>query len=145
MGILCVSCHKYAEDPFISLRNPEDRLKGTTWQFTSYQIYGVEHSHDFDNFLTPHTLTDVKFQFDENDLWYTIFNVTKSTIYSNHSDLSDANKTIRLGVNPIDSAAYKFADYVMKDTKGTYWTIVELYNSKFHISSNGVDIYFKKQ
>lgn len=57
LGSLCLSCHKYPEDPFISLRRPAKRIEGT-WNITSYQVWGKEHSHDFDSLLSPKTLTD---------------------------------------------------------------------------------------
>jgi len=36
------SCHKYPEDPFISLRRPEKRLVSKTWHLTSYKINGID-------------------------------------------------------------------------------------------------------
>src|SRR6185503_15505590 len=54
-----ISCHKYPEDSFISLRKPEYRLMGGSqknstgqWRFFSYKINGTEHSQDFDSFLS---------------------------------------------------------------------------------------------
>lgn len=57
-----VSCHKYPEDPFISFKQPWKRINGT-WMITSYQVYGIEHSHDFDSLLKPKTLTDYGINF----------------------------------------------------------------------------------
>ena len=52
-----ISCHKYPEDPFISLKRPWKRLEGT-WKFDSYKINGTEHVHDFDVFLNSISLND---------------------------------------------------------------------------------------
>ena len=57
-----ISCHKYPDDPFISLKRPFKRIEGT-WNITSYQINGVEHSHNFDSLLSPNTLTDCSIKF----------------------------------------------------------------------------------
>ncbi|MHB8260813.1 MAG: hypothetical protein ACYDCN_04790 [Bacteroidia bacterium] len=144
-----VSCHKYPEDPFISLKNPQDRLSGIgsgyTWKITSYQINGVEHSHDFDNFLSPHTLTDITFTFHpliprEGTQVYSINELNIRGI-----NWSIENNIISLGINyygvPIDSVAYKFDRYVLKNVG----TIIELYGKHLHITNYGTDIYFKKQ
>jgi hypothetical protein len=56
--ILGIECKKYPADPFISFQSPYARLTGSNWHINSYQINGVEHSHDFDSMLTPRTLTD---------------------------------------------------------------------------------------
>ena len=60
--VFIISCHKYPEDPFISFRRPGKRIEGT-WNITSYQVNGVEHSHDFDSLLTPKTLTNHAIKF----------------------------------------------------------------------------------
>jgi len=68
--VVFASCHKYPEDPFISFKRPAQRLAGT-WQITKYQVWGVDHSHDFDSLLNPNTLTNCSVNF---------------VLYSDHGD-----------------------------------------------------------
>lgn len=48
--VLCNSCHKYPQDPFISLRSPESRLIGKVWQLQSYKINGIDSVSKFKNY-----------------------------------------------------------------------------------------------
>ena len=147
-----VSCHKYPEDPFISLRKPENRIHDIYWQFTSYQIHGVEHSHDFDSILKPHTLTDFKLLlYKDRDAFY--YSVTDFGFYEKGIwELSTDNKTFWLDSYSNGYSSDKFYEDIFKpaiiDTNHwavVNWKIEDLYQKTFHISNNGIDIYFKKQ
>ena len=160
LSCLFVSCHKYPKDPFISLRRPVKRLEsgsGTTWRFTSYQISGVEHSHDFDPILTPNTLTDYALILSDNedDELYTIspVSVSGNRLVEGSYGISGDNKTLSIQAElaGVTTSAAKFFVEVFKPTQldSTHWTfinwtIVELYGKNLHITNNGIDIYFKK-
>ena len=152
-SFVLLSCKKYPEDPFISLRKPIDRSTGV-WQFTSYQINGVEHSHDFDSlFQKPQTLTDlaISFYLDRDAYYYFTQNGFNTTniMESGEYGISTDNTTFWIG--PVNSSGFPDAFYInvfkpiITGTKWTptNWTIVELYGKHFHISNNGIDIYFK--
>ena len=153
-SFVLLSCHKYSEDPFISFRRPIVRLCGG-WQFTSYQINGVEHIQDFDNFLAPYTLADLVIGFDYGVEQMADNYTISFEGYGGGYNLSTDYKTIEFfgqgdGI-PSDSTKVKFSHNVFKAqiiypyvTNSTTWTIVELYGKHFHISNNGVDIYFKR-
>jgi len=149
VALVCLfsSCHKYPEDPFISLRNPINRLMGTKWKFTSYKINGVDHSHDFDGFLSPNTLTDITFSFDKKEEVFFISNYNMAGQY----DINADKKSIWLGLDsqfPGDTVGHDFGTQILHDKNGgvkNYWIILELYNKKFHITNNGADIYLEKQ
>jgi|GEM_PF-4393840 hypothetical protein len=156
VGGLCLSCHKYPEDPFISFVKPSDRLSGTkdgyTWKFTSYKINGVEHSHDFDNILSPRTLTNITLTFFPNPKGEElIFTINDLNIPGNNWGINKTTNTIGFSINtnhagPTDSTAYKFSPILgYYQTSLVEWKIDELYESTFHISNNGIDIYFEKQ
>ena len=45
--VLTNACHKYPEDPFISLRSPEKRLQDKTWYLVSYKINGADSTKNY--------------------------------------------------------------------------------------------------
>ena len=151
------SCHKYPEDPFLSLRNPKVRLCGRPnkgageWLFTSYKINGVDHSHDFDNFIYSPSLTNgVSLLFWSNSSNAFDVNNTAGNAKGRFG-FKDNNKTLvficDLGSIP-NPNGIKFLIQVLKvDTLSDVanWTIEELYNNNLHIRNNNVDIYFKKK
>jgi hypothetical protein len=154
LSSLFVGCHKYPEDPFISFRNPVKRIEGT-WNITSYQIYGIEHSQDFDNLLAPNTLTDLKVDFGDPTLDPPATFYMQSAVGGTYF-LDNNNKTISFMcaglINNGDSTGYKFFKSALKLSRfyNNYgfspdYTIIELYGKHLHISNNGTDIYFKKQ
>ncbi len=159
-----VSCHKYPEDPFISFRRPTKRIEGT-WNITSYQVYGVEHSHDFDSLLSPETLTDIGLKFSPYSFQgYPIngdftfvgkngnipFTKNQFTFYDSQSltfTYFKRNSTDTIFYNLF---FFRTNNIPTRNTDGyetgtNYWSIVELYGHNFHISYNGIDIYLKKQ
>ena len=156
LSSLCVSCHKYPKDPFISLRQPNKRLEASTWQITSYQINGVEHSHDFDNLIAPATLTDCYLIMVDNGGSYEYFFSRNSTdLYTTYDNgswgLNYDNTTIkfRSGTNGITFNNFYIQLFKATVTGANAWSspeynIVELYGKHLHISLNGVDMYFKK-
>ena len=151
--ISLISCHKYPEDPFISLKRPWKRLEGS-WKFDSYKINGTEHVHDFDVFLPSISLNNC--------------HITLRAFYNLKGEyfLKDPNGNI-----------IHFNDfvYVFDNFKGTYntlniegdtsqfslklwgqaspsgmmttstWTIRELYGKHLHLNQGTRDIYFTKQ
>ncbi|HEX7414169.1 MAG TPA: hypothetical protein VF411_08995 [Bacteroidia bacterium] len=149
-----ISCHKYPKDPFISFRKPIVRLDAG-WQITSYRILGKEHSHDFDNLLSPNTLTDVKIDFNygihpADDIYTTLIPQFPIGTYTISSD----NKTFTFFPAQTDSIQAQFLHEVFQGqidnihhtiSSMPTWTIVELYGKHFHIFNNGTDIFFKKQ
>jgi hypothetical protein len=152
------SCHKYPEDTFLSLRNPKVRLcgrpkdGGKRWWFTSYKINGIDHNHDFDNFIKVPRLTEgvAIFFFSNGGTDSFIINNT-STDAKGHFDLRDNNATIIISCSFSsfqDPFSAKFLTQVLKvDTlsEAAAWTIEELYNNNLHIRNNNVDIYFKSK
>jgi hypothetical protein len=149
------SCHKYPEDPFISLKNPGKRLNGT-WKFTGYRINGTDHNHDFDSFLAPFTLTDCKIEFvaqtDKASKYlsgiYHIYNGDGSEIKSG------ADYDLRSDANDITFACdTAFRGHLLQATitnpqlsvARAIWDIKELYQKSLHIKLNNVDMYLKKQ
>ncbi len=155
-----ISCHKYPEDPFISLRKPEYRLMGGSqknstgrWKFVSYKINGTEHSQDFDSFLSKSpnftTLTRLSILFYRDyDLIFRIENLGDGA--SGGFEITNNKKVIRFagGTNSSDTISNLFKLNVLKFDPNKHfaeWTIVELYKNDFHINNNGTDIYFKKQ
>jgi hypothetical protein len=156
LNSLCLSCHKYPKDPFISFRKPDKRLEASTWQFTSYQINGVEHSHDFDSLLAPNTLTNCYLIMVDNSAIYSYY-ISRSSdnLYSLADNgtwhLSYDNKTIQFysSANGVNFNNFYVQLFKSTITGSITWTtpafnIVELYGKHLHISNNGVDIYFKK-
>ena len=153
------SCHKYPEDPFLSLRRPGHRLEsgtGTTWKFTSYQIYGQEHSHDFDSLLNSHTLIGCTLIFyNDHDILecsMSYDNSFSNRIVSGNYYITNDNKRLSIYANVSANPTHDIFVNLFKPTQISStlwrfpeWTIVELYGKKLHISNNGIDIYFKKQ
>ena len=165
-SFILASCHKYPEDPFISFRRPGKRIEGT-WNITSYQVNGVEHSHDFDSILAPRTLTDCSINFkpynfinDAANGGYTFVDKNNNALFTytngkdpfNFIDAGGFSTTLELGyiMAADDSIFYNLFFYRNKNiirTPLNYndWFIKELYGKNMHISKNGIDIYFKKQ
>ena len=169
-SFILASCHKYPEDPFISFRRPNKRIEGT-WNITKYQVWGIDHSHDFDSILAPKTLTDYCLKFSPFDNALDVAFGTYTFV--------DKNNNARFTSNTWQGDHYRFEDaggisttlyfdYFKGNSDTTFytlffgikniftrstsnefgsdeWDIVELYEKKFHISKNGIDIYFKKQ
>lgn len=152
--LLTNSCHKYPEDPFLSLKRPFKRLEGT-WKFTSYQINGVEHIHDFDIFLSPKTLAECAISlhsYNKRDGWYEINDLNggsvppfASSYEFRHYIIEDNSSTLLI----ISNATTPYAELWKGTTSGSAlaskWNIRELYGKDLHISFNNIDIYFKKQ
>lgn len=155
--VLCSGCHKYPKDPFISLREPDKRLESATWQFTSYQINGVEHSHDFDSLLAPTTLTNCFMIIANNQGSNTYFFSLNSTNLYDVVDngtwaISSDYKTLQLISVSNGTIINEFYIQLFKPviTGPINWgnpgfTIRELYGKHLHISNNGIDIYFEKK
>ena len=161
---LCLSCHKYPEDPFISFRRPFKRIEGT-WNITSYQIWGKEHSHDFESLLNPNTLTNCSISFQSNsnvidEGWWKFLDRNNNILFPLNSNINKYQFDVYgkpkttvdflLDINDIDSTFYNLFFYQQKTFNRTPgrnygFSIVELYGQNFHISLNGIDIYFKKQ
>ena len=165
-SFILASCHKYPEDPFISFRQPGKRIVGT-WNITKYQVWGIDHSHDFDSLLRPNTLTDCYINFfpystgdsyNEGNGVYTFLDKNKNPIFALKNDGSyyfeDSYKSrlstlvfsfsVTIGS---DTTLNKLFFNVGKSSTFPYeskWRIVELYGKQLHISTNGTDIYFKK-
>jgi len=160
LSSLFMGCHKYPEDPFISLKQAGKRLLGT-WNITSYKINGVEHSHDFDSLLSPNTLTDCYIFFEAGDLVgdgeFKFQDKNKQTLFpsggfNTFSFEGDKNKeNTKLFFYPIDSTnVFGHLFFYGQKKTPTYfsdgeWTILELYGENLHITYNGRDVYFKKQ
>ena len=166
------SCHKYPEDPFISFRRPNKRIEGT-WNITKYQVWGVDRSHDFDSLLKPNTLTDCFIHFHPfNYITHTggtfsFIDKNGNPIFSRTGfgelefgldpDPSTSQHATLIGFgkdpDPIDSVFfnlffYKSVRYPFKFIPPfniSDFTIVELYDKHFHISHDGVDMYFIKK
>ena len=154
-----ISCHKYPEDSFISLRKPEYRLMGGSqknsigrWRFVSYKINGTEHSQDFDSFLSKSpnftTLTRLSILFYRDyDLIFRVENLGET---DGGFEITNNKKVIRFtgGTNSPDTISNLFKLNVLKFDPNKHfaeWTIKELYKDNFHIQNNNTDIYFKKQ
>jgi hypothetical protein len=168
-----VSCHKYPEDPFISFRKPPKRIEGK-WNITSYQIWGVDHSHNFDSLLKPNTLYNCCINFSpyhnsnggidnngtvtftdlNNNLLYPAGNTGYAVQdgYRAYTVKNDKDSELTLG-NNWTSADSTFFSLLVNNEKtttpsssGAGFHIMELYGKHLHISTNnGIDIYFKKQ
>jgi hypothetical protein len=158
LGGFCLSCHKYPEDPFISFRRPIKRIEGT-WNITKYEVYGVDHSHDFDSLLKTRTLTDCCINFSPYiynsypvDGSYTFVDKDGNNILpsGNNFQFEDATRLFfgYTMVSP-DSIFYNLFFYqninVNRTNNINIYTVIELYGKKLHISRNGIDIYFKEQ
>lgn len=149
------SCHKYPEDPFISLRRPWKRLEGT-WKFTSYKINGVEHSHDFDSMLASKTLTDCSITFHpfyNLKGWYSLQDNNGNSIHYIDANLGnyvfdDDRKWRNISIAGDTSLFYRTlwkgqqAGFLATASK---WKIMELYSKHLHINTNNIDIYFTKK
>lgn len=158
--LISVSCHKYPEDDFISLKRPYARLTGVKypslgyigiWRITSYKIGGVEHAHDFDTLLPQGTtLTDctlLLWQGQKGQHWGAFSFRDKNGVdlipiipSSNPNRYSFQKKANILFSCPARDSLSRAVFY-----KGGEWKILELYRKKFHIYQNDVDIYFKKE
>ena len=151
-------CQKYPEDPFVSFKEPWNRLVGN-WKVTSYQIRGVEHIHDFDKLLAPETLSEcymsctkspsspsdngyLTYYYNNNVAIYPSYTGNCQYLFIDKKHISFLTNGLkfyellfnRLGVNTSDSLQYRIP-----------WEIQELFNKDFHINCDSVDIYFKKQ
>ena len=156
---LFLGCKKYPEDPFISLREPWKRIAGT-WQITSYQINGIEHSHDFDSLLSQLTLTDCLIRFEYGMGTYGEIYIEDNNgnrIYPGYGTYYiNSDKTMSFSPNyNTSNTENEFYILVWKMTKNNSstppyynipnWNICELYGKHFHVNYEGTDIYFKKR
>ena|ERR1700758_4096721 len=144
------SCHKYPEDPFISLKRSQVRLRGT-WKVTSYQINGVEHGHDFDTLLSTCTIYECTISFEagtKSQKWGEPVLRTKSgfDIFGGDRQYDLLSRTLRITANDF-SFNIAFWKLPNKAPLASYaeWTIEELYNKKMHLKLGNTDIYFKKE
>ncbi len=150
-----LGCHKYQEDDFISLKRPWKRFTGA-WQFTSYKIYGVEHSHDFDSLLKPRSLTDCCINFNPfynlqgswviKDINGIVVHPADDRLTNYYFDEDRSFKTVVFGSDTSTFYTQLWKVTVNGSSRmATKWKIIELYSKELHINSNGVDIYFKKK
>ncbi len=166
--LFCDGCKKYPSDPFISFQSPYARLIGSNWHITSYQINGVEHSHDFDSMLTPRTLTDcnmifgaysssssphgvVDFKYnDGTSITVDGKSISGSNLFTytfrdNSSTVLDFYNT---GVNSrTDSSFYSlfFKTITFPPPRNySYWSVIELFQGKLHLRDGTTDLYCSK-
>ena len=158
LTFIFTSCKKYPEDPFISFRQPYKRLAGT-WQITSYQINGVDHSHDFDSLLYPNTLTNCLMFFSNrgpNSGDYSIADNNGHVLFISSGEYGvNRDKTIGFdgaylysSIEKSTKFYFQFWKLTVRDSFSsniTNWNIRELYSKTLHLSLNGTDIHFKKQ
>lgn len=153
-GLFTPSCKKYKEDPFISLKQPGKRLQGG-WKFTGYTINGVDHSHDFDNYLTPYTLTDCIIVFNAqqgpNSVWYQgLYFIYNGGGTVTHNSMS---YNLRAGDDITITSDSALGGHLWKGhpegSLGTefsaVWPIRKLYKNDLHLRKDNIDIYFRRQ
>jgi hypothetical protein len=146
------SCHKFKEDPFLSLKSPQKRLRGT-WKILSYKINGVDHTHDFDSLLVWTTLTNCSMIFNNNRGEGSCAIVDekglepgKARSYSFQFDNYQHARKINVSVY-LDHFSFFFWKGVQINAGNAKctWEITELYSKDMHLSNNGADIYLRKQ
>ena len=144
------SCHKYPEDPFISFRAPNDRLKHYEWTITSYQINGTEHIHDFDSILSPRTLKDLTLQFADDGYKKTIYRLYymdgfRELITDGEVTFSSVNTINLFTIDTLFVEKFWNMPRVKPNAQWTQasWGIRELYKKNCHLRRNNIDIYLK--
>jgi hypothetical protein len=122
-----VSCHKYPDDPFISLRTPFKRITKHQWILNNYTVNGVDSMSLFNDTLGRPIPNLVCFQFNNK------YTVNK---YTFHDEFGNGTWSIDKKNFSLCYARAWGLNYHLFNNGCTTWEIIELYEKTLMITTN---------